>query len=349
MVRMRDVAKKAGVSVATVSNVIAGKPTVNEEIRKDVLSAIKELNYHVNVMARGLKTQRSYCIGVVFPDVTKLFFLDVLKGIIDEAYKAGYRINILSSSDSFETECELVKFLKSNQVEGIILSSCVPWKRAKEWAAEIVSAADGDMLPTVSVESRIDGEIVSSVMVDNEYYSAQITKHLLEGGRTRILHISGPEHLWQEHARKEGYRKALKSRGIALDPALEVSGNYLSQTAYDAVEHALQRGLRFDAIQATNDQAAIGALKALKDNGIEVPGEVAICGFDNLFPGTLVNPAITTVHVPRYEMGVQAARELLRLIHDKGASPMGYTLSARVVQRASSCPEATSAWSLEKW
>jgi DNA-binding LacI/PurR family transcriptional regulator len=115
------------------------------------------------------------------------------------------------------------------------------------------------------------------------------------------------------------------------------------------VEQALKKGVRFDAIQATNDQAAIGALKALKDNGIKVPEEVAICGFDNLFPGTLVNPAITTVHVPRYEIGVQAARELLRLIHDKGASPMGYTLSSKIVLRASSCPEATSTWSLEKW
>ena len=349
MVRMRDVAKLAGVSVATVSNVIAGKPTVNEEIRKDVLSAIEELNYHVNVMARGLKTQRSYSIGVVFPDVTKLFFLDVLKGIMDEAYKAGYRINILSSSDSFEAERELVKFLKSNQVEGIIVSSCVPWGKAKEWAAEIVSGADGTRLPAVSVESRIDGEIVSSVIVDNEYYSGQITRHLLESGRTRIFYISGPEHLWQEHARKEGYRKALEARGIAVDPELEAGGNYLSQTAYDAVEQALQKGVRFDAIQATNDQAAVGALKALKDKGIKVPEEVAICGFDNLFPGTLVSPAITTVHVPRYEMGVQATRELLRLIREKDASPIGYTLSGKVVVRASSCPEATSAWSLEKW
>ena len=348
MVRMKDVAKHAGVSVATVSNVIAGKKSVNEEIRRNVLASIEELNYHINTMARGLKTQQTYTIGVILPDITRLFFTDLLKGVIDKTYAAGYRINVLSSNYDFTTEKALVNFLLGNQVDGIIIGSCVHWKKAGEWAEQIMNN-NGKQIPVVSVEGMLHKSLFSSVCIDSEYYGGYITQHLIDIGRKKILYVSGPNTLIQERERYQGYCNTLERNGIELNASLKTNGNYLSETAYNAVLKALDDGVEFDAVQATNDQSAVGVLKALMERGIRVPEDVALCGFDDLFPGTLVQPAITTVHVPRYEMGETAAQEVLRRIEDKNADPINYILNGRLVVRKSSCADVETSWSLEKW
>lgn len=348
MLSMKDVAKGAGVSVATVSNVITGKRVVSDKMRDKVLAEIKSLNYQVNLVARGLKTRRTFTIGVVLPDVTKLFFLDVLKGIMDIAYKNGYRISILSSSYDFATEMANINALKSSRVDGIILDSCAAMDNYRAWAEEMLNDPINSP-PVVSLENRLHPDLISSILIDNEQYSMSITQHLIDSGKRDIFFISGPVHLEHEYARLTGYRKALLHNGIPLRSEMEAGGDYLSGTGYNAVKSAYDAGIRFDAVQASSDQAAIGALKALNEMGIKVPEDTAVCGFDNLFTGTLVTPAITTVDVPRYEMGVTAMDALLRLIDDKSAKPECQYLRAYTIIRASSKKEVESQWDLENW
>jgi len=357
MVRMKDVAKYAGVSVATVSNVITGKQVVSEVIRNRVLESIKELNYNINLVARGLKTQRTNTIGIILPDVTKLFFLDVLKGILEAAVNEHYKINIFSSNYSFETERTLINYLYSNRVDGIILDTCVDRQYAAEWAQELSTVSEMYSPPVVSVEYRLS-EIsvngsqksrISSVVIDCKYWSGQITQHLINSGRKRVFFISGPMHIEHAFEQMEGYKEILKKNKIPVRDELIAKGDFLSATAYDMVCLALKNGVRFDAIQASNDQAAIGTIKALLEHGLSVPKDVAVCGFDNLFPSTLVTPAITTISIPRYEMGVQAVREVIRRIKDPLADPAQYILNAEMIIRASSSDNTNTAWSLDNW
>lgn len=346
MVKMKDVAQRAGVSIATVSNVITGKRTVSPEVQKAVLQAIEELDYHVNMVARGLKTQRTNTIGVVLPDVTKLFFNDVLKGVMTAAAEHGYSINILSSGYDFSLEKNLIATLRGNHVDAIILDSCVDFRQAESWGAELV--ASGKDVPVVSLENKLS-EDVSSICVDCQHWSSQITRHLIDQGRKKIFYISGPLSLRHEQDRLEGYKQALREQGIEVKEDLIVTQDFQSGSAYHAVQQVLAQGVEFDAIQASNDQAAIGAVKALMEAGIDVPGQVAVTGFDNLFPSSLVSPAITTVHVHRYTMGYQAVMECVRRIGDPEAEPLQQVMDSHLVIRGSSTDQAKSEWDLDNW
>lgn len=346
MVKMKDVAQRAGVSIATVSNVITGKRTVSPEVQKAVLQAISDLDYHVNMVARGLKTQRTNTIGVVLPDVTKLFFNDVLKGIMTAAADNGYSINILSSGYDFSREKNLIATLRGNHVDAIILDSCVDFREAENWGKELVEASKD--LPLISLENKLSDQI-SSICVDCQYWSSQITKHLIDRGRKKIFYISGPLSLKHEQDRLDGYKQALAEHGIETDEKLIVTQDFESGSAYHAVRQVLEQGLEFDAVQASNDQAAIGAIKALMEFGIEIPGKVAVTGFDNLFPSSLVEPAITTVHVRRYTMGYSAVMECIRRIQDPEAEPQQQMLDSRLVIRGSSSEQAKSEWELDNW
>ena len=357
MIRMKDVAKHAGVSVATVSNVITGKQVVSEIIRKKVHKSIKELNYSINLIARGLKTQKTNTIGIILPDVTSLFFLDVLKGILETTVNEQYKINIFSSNFDFETEKSLVSYLYSNRVDGIILNSCVDRQCAVEWSHELSAVSKIYSPPVVSLECLLDGvrtgsnqkPSVSSVVINSRYWSSQITQHLINLGRKRIFFITGPVYIEHEFERLEGYKEILKKNNMPIQNELISKGNYQSAPAYDIVRLALKNGVQFDAVQASNDQAAIGAIKALKEHKLSVPKDVAVCGFDDLFPSTLVSPAITTISVPRYQMGVQAVQEVIRRIRDPLADPEQHVLDAKMIIRASSSGDIQTAWNLDNW
>ena len=348
MVTMNDVSKHAGVSVATVSNVITGKRPVSPDKRRRVFDSIDALGYQVNLVARGLKTQRTSIIGLILPDITKLFFQNVIAGIIDAASQSGYRLNILSSDYNFENERSLIDLLKSSRVDGIILDSCVPEDQTEKWCQALVET-DRAGTPVVLLESTFKSDEISSVAVDNACYSGMITQHLLDIGRRRILYLAGPLQLEHESARLSGYQTCLRRNGMPLDPTLEKMCSFMSESGYLAVIEALKDGTRFDAVQASNDQAAVGALKALREYGLRVPEDVAVTGFDNLFPSTLVTPALTTISIPNHDMGIQAVNALVSLIGHPEARPIQLKLDASLVIRASTCPNIQTDWNLNNW
>jgi len=348
MVTMNDVSRHAGVSVATVSNVITGKKPVSEKMRKRVMDSIEALDYQVNLVARGLKTQRTFSIGLILPDITKLFFQKVISGILDAATQNDYRLNIVSSGYDFETERMLFNTLKSSRVDGVILDSCVSEADTARWLREI-SPETENSFPVVVLENTFNTNRISSVTVDNASASARITQHLIDIGRRKILYVVGPLYIEHEHARISGYRSCLQKNGIEVDPRLEKKSTYMSESGYNAVIEALREGVEFDAIQASNDQAAIGAMKALREYNLRIPEDIAVAGFDNLFPSTLISPALTTIDVPNYEMGVCAVNELMRRINDPIAPPCQQKLETQMIVRASTSPRTQTNWDLEGW
>ena len=347
MVRMKDVAKHAGVSVAAVSYVITGKPGVGEAVRERVMQSIRELNYEINLVARGLKTDRTNTIGVILPDVTKLFFLNVLKGIMETTARENYNITIFSSDFDFELERRLAATMRGNRVEGIVLGSCVDRNYASDWTLELTNNKDSP--PVVSLECLLDSRYVSSVVVNTRNLSGRLTQHLIDMGRKQILFIAGPLHIEYEYDHLEGYKDVLKKNKIPIKDNLITTGDFMSKTAYDVVCSVIKKKIKFDAIQASNDQAATGAIKALHDHNISVPKDVAVCGYDNLFPSTLITPAITTVSVPGYEMGVKAVEELLWRINNRDSKPRQHYLDAELIIRASTQTNRKTDWNLENW
>lgn len=350
MVRMKDVAQHAGVSVATVSNVITGKKFVSSDVKENVEKSISELGYKVNLLARGLKVKRTNTIGVVLPDITKMFFPNVLRGIETAAQKYNYKVNFLSSNFDFATEQESVKYLKSSYVDGIILDSCCSMERFSQWAEELTQAdEEGKRFRVVSLEQALDPSKLSSVMVDYEKLSMAGTRHLIEQGRKNILYIKAAMMLSHGQARYEGYKKALAESGIPFRRELVLEADFSSLSAYNAVVKALETGVQFDAVQAVNDQTAIGALKALKEANIQVPEQAAVVGFDNIFPSTLVSPQITTIDIPKYDMGYTAFEELKRLIDSDREAPRSIVLDAKLILRQSTVAEIQEDWNLQMW
>ena len=347
MVTMKDVAARAGVSVATVSNVITGKRTVSAAVQKSVLQAIEELDYHVNTIARNLKIQKTMNIGVLLPDATELFYNRVLRGIMAAASEHGYNITMLNSDYDFQKEKQMVDNLRSNRVDAIILDSIADCDLIEQWGEELCALAN--TLPLITIMTSISPRI-SSITVDCIGTSSLITQHLIDQGCRRIYYLSGPTVLAHQRDRLKGYKQTLIKNGIPVDEALISVQDFVPSSAYQTVQNALDAGLKFDAIQVANDQAAIGVLKALKERGIQVPQQVAITGYDGLFTGTLVSPAITTIHVPAYTLGYEAVMECLRMMQDPTPSSdiRHHVLDTPLILRGSSSCCRDSAWELDR-
>ena len=347
-VKMTDVAAAAGVSVATVSNVFTGKHFVSPEIKDRVLQAVEDLDYHINLTARSLKTSKSKTIGIVLPDITKLFFTEVMRGILDTVEEHGYKAIYLSSYFDYATEKECIASLRSNNVDAIIIDTCCDYHNLKNWAYELATY-EGKYTPIVFIESAVDGGLASSVAIDAYYWSGKLTRHLISLNKSRILFISGPSYLKQEHDVLIGYKQALKDNGIKINDNLIFTSDFSSKSSYKLMTNILKKSPKFDAIQASNDEAAIGAVKALKEHGLKIPDDIVICGFDNLFPTTLVDPAITTINVPRREIGAAAVNECIHHIEDPSLPHRNVVLSADMIVRGSTEKGAETTWDLYSW
>ncbi len=348
--RMKDVAKIAGVSVATVSNVLSGKKKVSEELKKRVMGVIEEVDYKVDLVARGLKSRQSFNIGIVMPEITKLFFPDLLTGIEDAAKEHGYTLTYYSSRYDFETEKQYVNQLRSGWSDGLLIDSCCPNDQQQAWARELSEMANGKMrMPVVCVDRSLGEKYLSSVCVDNEKIAHDATARLTKMGRKRIIHVAAPLNLSLGALRFKGYKRALKEAGIPYNEKYLLKGDYNSGMSYSLMKEALANNLSFDALFAANDQSAIGALKALNEAGIKVPDQVAIIGFDNCFPGTLVEPSISTYNVPKYKMGYKAFELLLARMKDFEAPIKNIVLEANFIERKSTNIRSAGGWDLTRW
>lgn len=363
MVSIKDVAKEAGVSISTVSNVLNGTKYVSEELAKKVQRAVKELNYEVDPIARNMKNHHSQTIGVISVDICGLFYPYVMKGIYERVNQEGYHILIVDLSDSsdsrssLEKEIDGFKKLASNRVDGIIFASMVSGLNEKGFVKEILKITNArKKIPVVALEKDFSGYGIDSVFSDNVEGAYKATKHLLECGCRNIAHITAPIFSNAGIERLEGYKKALTEAGIVVDTELSVAnGNYTHQSGYIAMNELLKKYPQVDGVFIANDQMAVGAMKALAQNGKRTPEDVKVIGYDNVFISSVMEPSLSTIDVRKKDFGRVAADILLERIKEqdspevKKKEVIEMQLETRLTVRKSTSKNATEDWLLTDW
>lgn len=309
---LSEVAAAAGVSISTVSRIVSGRARVSDEKRAVVEKAIEALNFTPNALAQGLKRGRSMTIGVVTPQMDGASFINTLKGIDDELRGSDYVSLIVASHFDLGEEMDRARLLLSRRVDGIvILSSIIGPSDVRTLAARV---------PVVTIGQNTRAPNTLGVLTDNELGGYLATRHLLELGHRRIVHVGGLGHRASAAARAAGYRRALDEAGVPFDPRLVVAGQYSELSGVAAVAHLFEVGVDFTAVFAANDQSAAGVALGLHRRGIRVPDDVSLVGFDDTGPARYAIPPLTTVRVPLYEMGRLAARGLLDLLENREAN-----------------------------
>jgi len=305
--RIEDVARAAGVSTTTVSHTLTGKRPVSATAQARVRTAIDELGYSGNALARGLRTQRTLTIALVVPDITNPFYPVVARGVQDAVTEAGYQVVVCSTDGDPGREAAFVRDMVARSVDGIILGLLhMP-------SAVLGSLVDRD-LRIVLLGHHAGHQLGDSVTSDNRVSVAEATRHLIAAGRTRIAFVGGEHEAGPGDERQAGYEDALLGAGIPLDPALVSTTGYMRVSGSSAISQLLADGVVFDAVVAVNDLAAIGVLDALRAAGRTVPGDVAVVGFDDIDAASLVHPSLTTIDNRAYEKGTLCGRLLIQRI-----------------------------------
>ncbi|PZD95600.1 LacI family transcriptional regulator [Paenibacillus sambharensis] len=339
MATRSEVARRAGVSEATVSRVLNGVGPVREETRKKVMEAARELGYHLNAVAASFARGRSGNLGVVLPHVPKVrlfstyYFSEILSGIGEAVREGGYGLLLLHRSPS-ETY-DYPSLFHSRRVDACIVlgASDLPEERAS------IGFAAGQGLPLCLVDHDYKGLQISSVAADHRSGSREAVRHLLAGGSRRIGFLNGSPHYATSRLRLEGYADTMAEAGITLDERLLYQGNYSRKSGYEAagIVHKDRMAGRVDALFAANDRMAIGVIQGLKELEPRL-GHFPVVGCDDSDAARLSDPPLTTVQVPFYDMGRLAAASLLEQLGEGGSAVFQEVLPTSLVVRQSSQP-----------
>jgi DNA-binding LacI/PurR family transcriptional regulator len=331
-VTIKDVASLAGVSTATVSLALSGDPRVNVKTKKLVEESAVKLNYIPNEIGRSLRARKTETIAFIIPNTshhvfTHPYFSQLLEGINEVLDACNYNL-LLSTTPSEKDEAAAYdKILKNRRVDGIILSSASVKDR------NILRMVESGF-PVVYL-GKWHHEHVLTVERDDFNGAYLATVHLINLGRKRIVHISGPLDHQEGIDRLEGYKKALMDNKIFYDASLVVERDFSRQSGYTAVADLKNNDVQYDAIFAGNDLMAIGAMRFLKENKISVPEDVSVVGFDDIEMATVVSPMLTTIHQPMREIGVAAAEKLIAFLNNQEVKEKQSVMSTHLIVRES--------------
>jgi LacI family transcriptional regulator len=323
MPTISDVAARAGVSTATVSRALNGKPTVDPDLAARVRAAATELGYLPNGPARNLRRQEAAVVALIISDVENPFFTAIARGVEDVAHAVGYSVVLCNSDESAEKENRYLDIAIQERVAGVILSPSGP--------ATSVAKLAGRGTAYVAVDRPLPGQESDVVLVDTRLAAREATAHLIAQGYERIGCITGPAGVRTADDRLAGYRGALRSARRRSTPALVRRTEYKAAGARRAALDLLAQPEPPDALLIANSAMAVGVLQALQEKGVRDLGLVA---FDDAPWAALVD--LTVVAQPAYEIGAEAARLLLARIADNTRPPTRTTLGARLIERASS-------------
>ncbi|TJZ51088.1 LacI family transcriptional regulator [Streptomyces piniterrae] len=332
MTTMVDVARRAGVSVATVSHVLNETRPVRPDTRAAVLGAIDELGYTHNTLARSLVTARTRSIGLAVSAISNPYFTEILQGVEAGALEAGYSLLIADPHDDPEHERKVVQLLHERRVDGMIVApSAEP--------AEMVGYLSRREVPTVFLD-RLVGDGHDQVCAENTGPTRQLVEHLAGLGHTRIGLVAGLPGLSTTTERVQGYRDGLRAAGLPFAPELLAGGNSEAEGAQDATRHLLATPEPPTAIITANNAMTIGALRALRELGLEVPRDIALACFDDFSWADLFEPRLTAIAQPSKDIGTAAVRLLLERLEEPDRPPRTVRLPCVLVHRTScGCPD----------
>jgi LacI family transcriptional regulator len=326
---LKDVARTAGVSVGTTSRVINKHPSVSEEKRNRVLKAIDELGYKCNAIAKSLKMQKTKTIGVIIPDIANEYYADIVRGAEDIASKADYSIILCNTDCKEKNELATIKMLAEKQVDGIIM---ITYKLTPKTSKQLIDTG----LPYVMVSTHVRDKNIVSVNISNDQAAYDAVQYLISRGHKSIAMITGPlDDIEGGIYRLNGYKRALSDNNIKYDQNLICESDYHFATGYNSMLKLLNRNIHFTAVIAASDYTIIGAAKALKEKNIQIPKDIAIMGFDNLAITEYIQPAITTVEQPRYEMGLVSVKQLLKMVNGEELEEKQIVVNHKLIIRDS--------------
>ncbi|MDP9265033.1 MAG: LacI family DNA-binding transcriptional regulator [Chloroflexota bacterium] len=324
-------AAAARVHPSTVSRVLNGRgaTAMRPETRRRVVVAARRLGYRPSTVARGLRLQRTMTLGMLVPDITNPFFSSIIKGAEEAARDRGYDLILCNSEDMPEREATYLGVLRARQVDGLLIAS-------SRMADATIAELRREGFPFVLL-NRSSGVEDLAVVVDNRAAAEAVVAHLARLGHRRVAHIAGPRTTTTGAERSAGFLAGIRRHDLAQDEELLVEADAFSEDAgYRAAGALLRARERPTAIFGANDLIAIGALRAARDAELRVPADLSIVGFNDIPLANLLEPALTTVHVPQLEMGVQGARLLIDRLEGAPGGRTRVVLPTALVIRASS-------------
>jgi LacI family transcriptional regulator len=327
---MADVAREAGVSLQTVSRAINSKGEINEETKKAILEIADRMGFRPSGIARSLATHRTTTIGLVVIDITNPFFSGVARGVENVAYSHSYNIFLCNTDEDIDREKSALNSLLEKQVDGLILCS----SRLKQ--ADLVRCIEEFsyvILINRNLEKHIGG--VATITTDNALGAEMAVNHLISRGHKKIALLAGPQRSWTGKNRLQGFQTGLRKHGLESDPKLILYCEPDTQCGFQTTSQLLKNRSDVTAILAYNDLVAVGALQACHHLKRAVPDEIAIIGFDDIPLASLVTPSLTTIRIPKQEIGESAMRTLITIMEDKTLTSPSITFKPELILRSS--------------
>lgn len=305
---LRVLAAKAGVSINTASRAINDKPDINPLTKEKILRIAREIGYVPNASAVALRTQKTRTLGVIIADNNNPFYAEVLSGIEAEAKANNYHIILTNTRRDYQEEENAIELLLGKQVDGLLIA---PVQEKNEDIYKLI----GSKIPFVVVGRDYEDLSIDAVYSDELKGGYIATEYLIKKGFKNISYIGGYTYKSPARRRLEGYKKALTDYGIAIKENLIKIGDIDIKDGYNQTKDMFDQGINFQAIFAYNDMMAFGAVKAIKERGLEIPGDIGVVGYDNILFSSLVSPPLTTVNLKKDELGRESVRLLLSKIN----------------------------------
>jgi LacI family transcriptional regulator len=332
MATIHDVAREAGVSAATVSNVINHGVPVSERLRRRVLRAMKKLDYHPDEIARSLRTKSTRTLGMVIPDITNPFFPSVVRGAEDAAIQRGYTLVLCNSDNQISKELDYLRILRAKRVDGILLILSPENKTQKT-----LKALKELPIPVVCLDRAPEGEHVDLIVVDNMGGAFRAVEHLLRLGHHAIAILTGPLDLKNARERLEGYKRALAQWSIGVPAPFIQEGNFTIASGNRLGQRLINLRPRPTAIFSSNDLMTLGLMKAIRQAKLRCPEDIAVVSFDDLPWWEALHPSISAVAQPAYQLGSEGATLLIDRIEEKRKGPfVQKSLPTKLIIRESS-------------
>lgn len=323
-----DVAREANVSMATVSRVVNNNPNVKPTTRKKVLETIKRLGYRPNAVARGLASKKTTTIGAIIPDISSIFFSELVRGIEDIAKMYNYNIILSNSDQNKENEIQLINTMFEKQVDGILFMG-------GNVSQEHVDQFETSNVPVVLAATHDETGNIPSVNIDYEVAAYEATKFLIDRGHKHPAFVSGQESVQSNVFKYDGYIRALEEAGVDINEDYIIRDGYSYDAGIAGINRLLDLSEKPTAVFVAADEMALGVIHGAQDKGYNVPEDIEVFGFNNTRLATMVRPTLSTVIQPMYDLGAVAMRLLTKYMDKEDVAESKVILPHRIVERNS--------------
>jgi DNA-binding LacI/PurR family transcriptional regulator len=324
-----DVAREAGVSIATVSKVINNTGRISEKTKEKVLKVMKDLNYQPSVVASALTGKRTFTIGLLIPDIANPFFAEIARSVEDRGHELGFSVVMCSTDNNIQKEEKYISLLKQKSVDGIIIATGT--RNLKIIQEELLA----QQIPVALIARDMPALAVDTVLIDDFLGGYQATSHLISLGHKKIAIIAENLNVASSRERIRGYQQALEDAGISFDKNLLLVSDFSVESGKEVARRLLRDSSRPTAIFACNDLLAIGVIQAARELDINIPDDISVVGFDNTILATIIDPPLTTIAQPIQDMGRKVIDLLVKEIHGTKHAKQRIVLLPELIVRKS--------------